>query len=167
MWFHPVSFFSWKTPGVSMEFKLDPQIDMEPYVKTRKAWTKEEDEVLIQSIQTYGVGHWAAVAQALREQTGIQRSTKQCRNRWMNTLDPNVNKQEWTPEEEQMIYDLQKQVGNKWAEIAKHLSGRFDCVLSIIIELIILLKIIGTPQCEKSFENSINLLVMSLIRSQR
>ena len=105
MWFHPVSFFSWKTPGVSMEFKLDPQIDMEPYVKTRKAWTKEEDEVLLQSIQTYGVGHWAAVAQALREQTGIQRSTKQCRNRWMNTLDPNVNKQEWTAEEEQMIYD--------------------------------------------------------------
>lgn len=107
-----------------MSFKIEPQMELEQFPKTRKAWTKEEDEVLMQCIQAYGVGHWATIAQALREQTGIQRSTKQCRNRWMNTLDPNVNKLEWTADEEQLIYDLQKQVGNKWAEIAKHLNGR-------------------------------------------
>ena len=50
----------------------------------------------------------------------------------MNTLDPNVNKQEWTPEEEQLIYDIQKQIGNNWAEIAKHLTGRSDLEWSLI-----------------------------------
>lgn len=107
-----------------MDYKPDEFTELEPFSKMRKAWTKEEDELLIQSIQAYGVGHWSTIAQALREQTGIARTTKQCRNRWMNTLDPAVNRLEWSPEEEQLIYDLQKQIGNKWAEIAKHLNGR-------------------------------------------
>lgn len=106
-------------------YKIDPSLELDPVQKTRKAWSKEEDEVLLQCIQTYGIGHWSAISQALREQAGSNRTTKQCRNRWMNALDPNVSKQEWTPDEEQVIYTLQKQVGNKWAEIAKHLQGRY------------------------------------------
>ena len=93
-------------------------------LRSRHPWSKEEDNFLIQSVGTCGVGHWSNVAASLKEHTGIPRTAKQCRNRWINCLDPAVTKQEWTAEEEELIVELHRQYGNKWADIAKHLSGR-------------------------------------------
>lgn len=36
-----------------------------------------------------------------------------------------MNKDPWTPEEDAQIRMLHSKYGNRWAEIAKHMSGRY------------------------------------------
>jgi hypothetical protein len=41
-------------------------------------------------------------------------------------LNPEIKKDEWSHEEECKVFELQKQFGNKWSEIAAHMPGRTD-----------------------------------------
>ena len=74
-----------------------------------------------------GLKKWAKIANTIKSQLGIDCKTgKQCRERWQNHLDPDVKKEEWTEEEENKIFELQKQLGNKWSEIASFVPGRTE-----------------------------------------
>ena len=107
-------------------------------------WSASEDKKILSMVAHYGkcsnvyrislslafsniffiVGpkKWSQIAGQLQGRTG-----KQCRERWHNHLNPNINKSKtWTPEEDRIILESHLEFGNKWAEIARMLNGRTD-----------------------------------------
>lgn len=74
---------------------------------------------MVELVQKYGTKKWSAIAKELPGRLG-----KQCRERWYNHLDPDINKAAWTAEEDRMVLELRQQLGNRWAEIARRMRGR-------------------------------------------
>nr|KAJ0214161.1 hypothetical protein LSAT_V11C400163770 [Lactuca sativa] len=52
----------------------------------RGSWTLEEDNLLINYITRHGEGRWNALAKS----SGLKRTGKSCRLRWLNYLKPDI-----------------------------------------------------------------------------
>ncbi|KAM7265373.1 hypothetical protein ACFE04_003056 [Oxalis oulophora] len=88
----------------------------------RGPWLEEEDERLISFVTILGERKWDYLA----SMSGLRRSGKSCRLRWLNYLRPNVKRGHISAEEDQIILQLHKLWGNKWSKIAQRLPGRTD-----------------------------------------
>ena len=90
-----------------------------------RPFTKQEDAALKEYMDTHPPTSnntptpWAHL---LPGRTG-----KQCRERWHNHLNPNLNKNPlWSEHEDTLIFQQYLQLGTKWASMAKLLPGRND-----------------------------------------
>jgi len=86
----------------------------------RTPWQPYEDEQVVALVEKYGA-RWAKIAGMLPGRTG-----KQVRDRYTNKLKPNIKKDEWTKEEEEIFNTLCQQMGHKWSKIASFLPGRTE-----------------------------------------
>ena len=93
-------------------------------VQERRPWTPEEDELLREKVKRLGAGNWTEIA---KEMPG--RTPKQCYDRWNRYLNPNLKKEPWSPEEDRIIIESQRKLGNQWKKIAPLLPGRSDSMV--------------------------------------
>lgn len=56
----------------------------------------------------------------------VQRNGKQCRERWVNFLNPEIKKDPFTLQEDILILEKRLSIGNKWSEIIKEMPGRTE-----------------------------------------
>ncbi|KAK1375213.1 Myb domain protein 14 [Heracleum sosnowskyi] len=92
-----------------------------PRLKKCRPWSREEDTRLVTYISTYGIWNWSQMP----KHAGLSRSGKSCRLRWMNYLDPQVKRGNYTQEEDEIIINM-RHIGAGWSAIAARLPGRTD-----------------------------------------
>lgn len=87
-----------------------------------KTWSKEEDSQLLAMVQRMRMPiKWSLVSQSMPDRTG-----KQCRERYVNHLNPRLKNCDWSPAEDATIFHLYNTCGSQWAKMSKMIPGRTD-----------------------------------------
>ena len=84
-------------------------------------WSEHEDNLLKALVNRLGPKKWSNIANYVPGRKG-----KQCRERWLNHLDPTLKKSAWTEDELNILIEAQSQQGNSWSRIAKMIPGRSE-----------------------------------------
>ncbi|KAG8990050.1 hypothetical protein FRB94_004001 [Tulasnella sp. JGI-2019a] len=126
-WNAIAAFLPFSRTGMQCQHRYNHSID--PSIR-RGPWTEDEDKLLTRSVQEVESSwsdskgakskKWKKVAAMVPGRTNSQ-----CRERWVNYLDPSISKKDWTSEEDKMLVAL-KESGSKWVEVAAALNGRTD-----------------------------------------
>jgi hypothetical protein len=90
-----------------------------PHPKSK--FTAEEDSLLRRLVSQLGEESWPHIAQRMHH-----RNARQCKERWTNYLSPSVSNSPWTPQEDRLLEDKIREIGQKWVQIAAFFARRTD-----------------------------------------
>lgn len=105
--------------GASVSSSSQPSVKAIDAPKKR-AWTANEDALLRTMVQAHGERCWSKIADELKAFSPTSdRIGKQCRDRWCHHLSPELDKKEWTEEEDEKLRLAVDRIGRQWAEISR------------------------------------------------
>lgn len=108
----------------SNEFQINNSQSKERNKKRK--FTQDEDEKLRELVQNHGQKQWDVIARNLRKLTNIERTPRQCRDRWKHYLSPSVSQKEWNITEDRLLLTCTQKYGAQWAALVKFFPGRTD-----------------------------------------
>ncbi|CAD8198627.1 unnamed protein product [Paramecium octaurelia] len=92
-------------------------------------WDSQEDDIIRSLMNEQDEKHiWTFIALELYNKNGGQfiRTPKQVRERWMNYLNPKLNKANWTQKEDiQLLINIVNH-GKRWSQLSTLLQGRTE-----------------------------------------
>ncbi|CAN6272225.1 unnamed protein product [Urochloa humidicola] len=92
--------------------------------RTKGRWLPEENEILAKMVTKHGLKNWQTIASAIPS-----RNAQQCRIRWTRSLDPSINKEDWSEQEELKLIRAHQIYGSQWLKMVKHFPGRTNHAL--------------------------------------
>jgi hypothetical protein len=116
-WHELTTFFPDKTSqqiAERWEKVLNPSL-------VKGSWTAAEDQTIIDFVRDNGPKEWTRLSSLMPGRIG-----KQCRERWRNHLDPQVNREPWTSDEDRILQEMHATLGGAWVKLAMYLPGRSD-----------------------------------------
>ena len=93
-----------------------------------KHWTVEEDSFLKKCVACFNTTKvdWVKISTAMIS-NGYYRSRSQCKHRWNRGLDPGINREQWSDEEDKHLLFLILKCGvESWSTIAANMKNRSD-----------------------------------------
>jgi Myb-like DNA-binding domain len=102
-------------------------------------WSQPEDD-LLKTVLKKGLEKWGQIANLLNKEIhkGLKiRTGKQCKERWNNYLNPQVNRGAWTEQEDIIALESYKTHGNKWSIISKSIPDRTESAVKNRIKSLI------------------------------
>jgi hypothetical protein len=84
-------------------------------------FTADEDAQLRSHVAAVGQGNWHAISGRMSGRT-----PRQCKERWVNYLAPTLNIAAWTPDEDCLLLEKQREFGSQWSTIARFFANRTD-----------------------------------------
>lgn len=93
--------------------------DVRKKKKTNERFTAKEDSTLSALVYRFGTKNWDKIASFMP-----QRNARQCKERWTQYLSPDINKQPFSKEEDQLLIQKQQELGSKWEILTLFFKGR-------------------------------------------
>jgi hypothetical protein len=82
-------------------------------------FSSTEDQIILNLVNIYGTHNWNEVAKHL-----LNRTPKQCRNRFQTYLSPPKNRHPWSKEEDEKLISLVQQNGLLWNDFQQYFPQR-------------------------------------------
>jgi Myb-like DNA-binding domain len=122
----------WLVP-CKINYELDeylPVLKPNPFpneLQSKCKWTQQEDKTLLKLVSEQGIKAWKFISKRMNTtfHHGLKvKTSKKCRERWFNHVNPLLSKSKWTESEDATLIEKQNLLGNQWCEISKFLPGR-------------------------------------------
>lgn len=116
--------------------------------RSRFAFSAEEDRLLKSLIERYGQ-NWDLIASCIPD-----RNSRQCKDRYINYLRPDLATYEWTRDEDTLLIRLVETYGKKWTKIADVFGNRSEPMVKV--RWSILQKTKGTTETGPQVNDMVN-----------